>query len=700
MTHRTIIWPTVLIAALLSVIVGIAPARAEARLALIIGNGNYSSMTALRNTRNDARLMRETLEKLGFEVVEAIDADRRGMSRAVQEFGSRLRGAGEAAMGLFYYAGHGVQSRGENYLIPLEAQIEVESDLEFEAITLASILRQMQDAGNATNILILDACRNNPLAGTTRSASRGLAPARAEGGAIIAFAAAPGQTAADGTGVNSPYAIALAEAMQEPGLVIEQVFRRVLVDVEEATGGQQIPWVQSSLRSDVYLLPEAPEPIINLADPPALPGQRVPEPRFEPFDKTLEGTALQVSSATALPEGGFILSGTEGPEKGNRKAWIGQLDPKGNLQWSRTFAADEGHSDGISAIKREEGGFYLLGSEEPSNDGETFIRSFWIWVVDGDGNPIIQWEMAATGDREAKAVIQPAAGGGFFFTALAASDLLDKSSAYMSVFRFDGAGRSIWAQGVDGGPTVRLADMAVSADRVFVTYSKSDEEVGNWTTWLASYDHDGQFLGNRQISPEGSSHGAESMAVAANGDLVIAGAQSDDPGNVDFWVARVSPQGELIASVTHDLLDLEWATKVAALPDGGAMVGGRIMARDGSTGDQDVWLAQFDRSGALVAELPMGDLGSDDDLGVLAYSPEYGMTMLGIREAGTDHPENMLAAGLPLEMFATLREGSSTNAYVRTCKDETAEQSERDDACYRAKAYFPELFEDDVAATD
>jgi len=231
------------------------PAWAQQRIALVIGNSDYQLIPALPNPKNDAELMATTLRGLDFEVVLAIDVDGRAMSRAVRKFGKRLRAAGEDAVGLFFYAGHGVAARGTNFLIPLGAEIETESDLELESLSASSILSQMVDARNALNLVILDACRNNPFKSAVRSSSGGLARVTSASGSLIAFSAAPGQVAVDGDGDNSPYTKALVEAMQVPGIAIEQVFKRTRIAVEEVTGGQQSPWEESSLRGDFYFVP-------------------------------------------------------------------------------------------------------------------------------------------------------------------------------------------------------------------------------------------------------------------------------------------------------------------------------------------------------------------------------------------------------------------------------------------------------------
>jgi uncharacterized caspase-like protein len=191
------------------------------------------------------------------------------MSKAVQAFGRALRGAGPDAVGLLYYAGHGIQASGANYLLPVGARIETEADLRLDALSASDILAQMEDAGNALNIVILDACRDNPFRIGFRSASRGLARVEAPSGSLIAYAAAPGQVAADGDGANGPYATALARAMSEPGLDLIKVFRKVRVEVEAATGKAQTPWEEQSLKGDFYFLEPKPRPAASGPAPQA-----------------------------------------------------------------------------------------------------------------------------------------------------------------------------------------------------------------------------------------------------------------------------------------------------------------------------------------------------------------------------------------------------------------------------------------------
>jgi formylglycine-generating enzyme required for sulfatase activity len=235
----------------LTILGSAAAIAAEPRIALVIGNSEYSS-GPLPNPANDAKMIGETLNNLGFEVIARRNADQNTMKRAIQEFGSRLEKAGPAAVGLFYYAGHGVQLNGRNYLIPTTAQIEREGDVEIEAVSADWVIEQMRYARNRLNIVILDACRNNPFTRSMRSVDHGLATMDAPAGILIAYSTAPGAVAADGYGRNSPYTEALSQAMRDLHEPVEQVFKRVRVGVMSATSGKQVPWESSSLTGDFY----------------------------------------------------------------------------------------------------------------------------------------------------------------------------------------------------------------------------------------------------------------------------------------------------------------------------------------------------------------------------------------------------------------------------------------------------------------
>ncbi|MBF0288066.1 MAG: caspase family protein [SAR324 cluster bacterium] len=223
----------------------------ERRIALVIGNTNYET-SPLRNPIHDAESIARVLRERRFDVTLLTDVNQRGMVRAIQKFGKNLKGGG---IGLFYYAGHGMQIKGRNYLIPLETNIETEGDIEFESVDVGRVLNQMESAENRLNIVILDACRDNPFARSFRSSSKGLAQMDSPSGTLIAYATAPGKTAADGDGKNGIYTENLLQQMQVPGLEIAQMFKKVRAGVNKATSNLQTPWEASSITGDFYFTP-------------------------------------------------------------------------------------------------------------------------------------------------------------------------------------------------------------------------------------------------------------------------------------------------------------------------------------------------------------------------------------------------------------------------------------------------------------
>jgi hypothetical protein len=247
-----------------------APAHAEKRVALVIGNSHYKNVTPLDNPVNDAKLMAETLRALGFVIVGGsaqLDLDKAQFDGAVQGFSEQIQGAD---VGLFYYAGHGLQVRGQNYLVPVGANPARETDVDFQMLDTALVLRQMEGAGTKLNIVILDACRNNPFGGRgLRATEGGLAQMRAPEGTLISYATQPGNVARDGANGNSPYTRALADAIRKPGRDIFQTFNAVGLAVKEATGGVQQPWVSSSpIAGNFYFAGQAAGAPVTAAAPP------------------------------------------------------------------------------------------------------------------------------------------------------------------------------------------------------------------------------------------------------------------------------------------------------------------------------------------------------------------------------------------------------------------------------------------------
>ena len=232
------------------------------RLALVIGNSAYET-APLKNPINDAEDMAATLKNLGFKVILKQDADQRTMEDTIRYFGRQLRNGG---VGLFYFAGHGVQVEGRNYLMPVDARIESESDVKYEAVDAGRVLGKMEDAENQLNIVMLDACRNNPYARAFRSDQSGLARMDAPTGSLIAYATAPGEVAADGPERNGIFTKHLIQHMMAPNLTIEQVLKRVRIEVARKTNGRQIPWESSSLMGDFYFNPSKTADVVQGSD--------------------------------------------------------------------------------------------------------------------------------------------------------------------------------------------------------------------------------------------------------------------------------------------------------------------------------------------------------------------------------------------------------------------------------------------------
>ena len=248
------------------------PAAAERRVALVIGNAAYVHAPVLDNPVHDARALASALARLGFEVLTGLDQTADQMRSTLRAFSAALE---RADVALFFYAGHGIQLGGRNHLIPVDADITREADVDFATLELDLILAQMERAA-ATRIVLLDACRNNPFEtrltramGQSRSAThlgRGLAPVDSDGGAFIGFATDPGAVAFDGTGRHSPFTRALLDHIEVPGLELNAMMTRVRADVFAATGRLQRPWSTSSLLREVYLAPQQ-EPLAATEDP-------------------------------------------------------------------------------------------------------------------------------------------------------------------------------------------------------------------------------------------------------------------------------------------------------------------------------------------------------------------------------------------------------------------------------------------------
>ena len=235
---------------------GFQVVRKKGRIALIIGNAHYKS-SPLRNPINDAADMARVLRERGFEVILRTDANHKEMEKAIREFGEKLRQGG---IGFFYFSGHGMQVKGVNYLVPVDEDIQEEDEIKFKAVDANFVLSKMDSAGNQMNVMILDACRDNPFRRSFRSSARGLAQMDAPRGSLIVYATSPGKTAADGEGRNGIFTKHLLKAIRETNLEVGQLLREVRRGVMNETDSNQVPWESSSLIGNFYFSTLPPEP--------------------------------------------------------------------------------------------------------------------------------------------------------------------------------------------------------------------------------------------------------------------------------------------------------------------------------------------------------------------------------------------------------------------------------------------------------
>ena len=375
-----------LVLAWLALLPALGQATASSRVALVIGNGAYQG-APLRNPVNDARAMSARLTTLGFQVITVENAKREAMERAILDFASRLQ---SDSTGLFYYAGHGIQSRGHNYLLPVDAKVDDERALRFEAVDVQTVLEEMAFAANRVNIVILDACRNNPFERRFRGGGRGLAAIDAAGGTLIAYATAPGAVAADGDGKNGLYTAELLAALEEPNLKVEEVFKRVRVAVSERTGGAQIPWESSSLTGDFVFHPDG-SAVRKTSAAPASPSASSNEALFWDTIKESDNPADFQAYLRQYPQGAFaslarirVASLEQSPRSsapttaGSQALKVALLPFDGFHGGGKLSTALENMEKGVKALIQDEPRLQLVytphdsGANPPMGDAERY----------------------------------------------------------------------------------------------------------------------------------------------------------------------------------------------------------------------------------------------------------------------------------------------------------------------------------------
>ena len=287
---------------LATILAGSHSALAENRVALVIGESAYRSVTPLPNPANDAKAVAKLLADSGFEVTTAADLSREEMNGKVGDFANTIAAKGPDTVALVFYAGHGLQIDGENFLVPVDVDPKREADIPLQAVRLNDVLNTLNAVPSKMRILLLDACRNNPFPDINQTAGRGLAMVDAKSGApgtFVSFSTSPGAEAEDGTGADSPYTTALLSTARTPGLPIEQAFKQVRLAVNKATDGRQTPWDSSSLTEDFEFIAG----IGAHASAPAAPKMDGAKRSVDDWRRLLQGKPVEVAHDMIVEDG-------------------------------------------------------------------------------------------------------------------------------------------------------------------------------------------------------------------------------------------------------------------------------------------------------------------------------------------------------------------------------------------------------------
>ena len=313
-------------------LLGSHAALAENRVALVIGQSNYRSVVALPNPANDAKAMSQLLSDAGFEVLSAADLSQNEMRERVSDFAAKVAAKGPDIVALVFYAGHGLQIDGENFLIPVDIDPKREADIPLQAVRLNDILNTLTSVPSRMRILLLDACRNNPFPAINQSAGHGLAIVDAKTGApgtFLSFSTSPGAEAEDGSGADSPYTSALLLAAKEPGLSIEDTFKRVRVAVNKVTEGRQTPWDSSSLTDDFRFF-AGPGAVASTQPASLLPASKQPvlKRSVDEWRRELTGKPVEVANEIIVADGteeayeAFVGLFTQPPFSPQARLWL------------------------------------------------------------------------------------------------------------------------------------------------------------------------------------------------------------------------------------------------------------------------------------------------------------------------------------------------------------------------------------------
>lgn len=619
-------WARILPLALtLLVSLTLVPDEAEARrVALVVGNGAYRNAPALPNPPNDSRAVADALRDLGFEVIEREDLDQSGMRATLAELAGRLDGA-EAA--LLFYAGHGVQVNGRNYLIPIDATLNREADLYLQALSLDDALRVME-AAVPTRLVILDACRDNPFTrslaramGATRSASVGvgLAPVEAAAGTLIAYATAPDTKALDGDGANSPFTAALLKHMGTPGIDVRQMFGRVGGSVIGATNGRQVPWVSSSLVGDFSFkapnLQAEPQPVTSayggadqLAFAPIRDSSRARD--FEIFLERYPESPLAPFARSRLEDIQFTAAATI---TSSRMEQTAQPTPTAR-SWEKTFGGQD--RDQAQAITTTPDGKLIVVGQTYSNTLKS--TDTWILKLDKDGREL--WLKAFGGPKnEELSAVAALPDGGIVVAGQTSSKSVGQSDAW--VLRLDANGKLIWEKTFGGVEYDYASSVALMPNgNLVIAGVNNSKGVSSLGFWVFTLNADGQLLWEK-IFVDKARIGDPSIAVMPDSNLVLAGSTEENFADKNARILKLDKHGELLWSRTFEGEPdhSERISSLAVMPDGGLAMAGSSGV-EGSCCYNDIWVLRLDSDGRLLWQQIFDGRAAADAKAVVALS--------------------------------------------------------------------------------
>lgn len=634
----------------------------ERRVALVIGNGVYQHAGKLRNPVNDATDVVAKLEALGFEVVKGTDLSSRDMTLKVRDFRDRLKNADVA---LLFYAGHGLQLKGKNYLVPVDAELLDELDVPRQTIALDSILEEMEGAA-PMSLVFLDACRNNPLADRLRSdavtqgrslgADRGLARVQGSGtDTMVAFSAAPGEVAADGSGRNSPFTAALLKYIGTPGQEIGVMFKRVVQEVRTETNNKQRPQQLSDMAREFYFakLDATTKPIPGTSSPTVEPAidqelmlwrftqeqnnreayqaylKKFPGGRFS-SQATLAMTSMPQATSSDKPTGpqrwrrtyggsgidealavrqvgdGYIVAGrTTSKGVGRSDAWILRLDAGGNILWEKTYGGQ--HIDVAQDIfPTRDGGFVVAGYTASKGWGQT---DAWVFKLSATGQTV--WEHAFGGRmQDAAHSVRPAPDDGYVVVGYTQSKGLGLADLWAMKLSPDG--NLLWDK-VYGGPYMDTGHALDFDDLGNIVIAGETDPQGDGKTqaWLVKLNPNGELLFQKALGLGEAPQGAKAINVAKDGSYILAGFQvSPETSRMGFWASLVDATGRIIWQQRYGGAWTGIANAIQPTRDGGFIAIGKIAEPTGQ--NEDIWLVKLGPDGQSLWDRKVGGKASEE----------------------------------------------------------------------------------------